>query len=259
MCMRVCACVCVYVDNVWCVKSYLFVFCILLIHRQKAKRRVLADSSTVVCQSLRIAVKRELIHLPLRKDSTKINSKSIKTESKDHNPLPDSSSDSPVDSLTVSIPHSTSSVNGNPLITIDQIDQQVTSNNKRVSPDSTTVIPLCLPSALSTNSDTSAIIDSVKTSNGCFGDVSTTTGTTQDLLATPPRIHSSVSPDHKRIRRSPRNLTLVTTQHVISLKPESHDIDEAGSEMITCALCKICVHKCECCVCLYLPSGPEQF
>ena len=229
---------------------FVCIWCSPYVHRQKAKRRVLADSSTVVCQSLRIAVKRELIRLPLRKDGTKINSKNIKTESKDYNPLPDSSSGSPVDSLPVSIPHLTSSVNGNPLITVDEMDQQVTLD-KRVLPDSTTTIPLCLPSAVSTNSDVSATIDSVKT-YGCFGDVSTTTGTTLDLLATPPRTHPSASPDHKRIRRSPRNLSLVTTQHVVTLNPGSHDPDEAGSEMITCALCKICVHKCECCVCFHL-------
>ena len=221
------------------------------VHRQKAKRRVLADSSTVVCQSLRIAVKRELIRLPLRKDSTKLNGKMIKTESKDHNPLPDSSSDSPVDSLPVSIPHSTSSVNGNPLITVDEIDQPFASDNS-VLPDSTSTIPLCLPSTVSTSTDAKAVTDSVNTSNGCFGDVSTTTSTAPELLATPPRAHPSASPDHKRIRRSPRNLSLVSMQHVVSLKPGSHDPDEAGSELITCTLCKICVHKCKYCVCLYL-------
>ena len=216
------------------------------VHRQKAKRRVLADSSTVVCQSLRIAVKRELIRLPLRKDSTNINNKIIKTESKDHNPLPDSSSGSPVDSLPVSIPHSTSSVSGNPLITVDE---PVASDN-RVLPDSTSTIPLCLPSAISSCSDATALTDTVNTTR-CFGDVSTTTSTAPELLATPPRTHPSASPDHKRIRRSPRNLSIVSTQHMVSLKPGSHDPDEAGSELITCTLCKICVHKCKCCVCLY--------
>ena len=226
------------------------------LHRQKAKRRVLADSSSVVCQSLRIAVKRELIHLPLRKDGTKIKiSKSVITDQKNCNPLPDSSSSSPVSSLPVSIPHSTSSDNDDPLITVET-DQQGVSD-KQVLPDSTSTIPLCIPPTISTDipSPDTTVIDDSKGSNGSFDDVSTTI-IAQDLLATPPRAHPSASPDHKRIRRSPRNLSLQPTQHVISLKLGSHDLDELGSEMITCTLCKICVHKCKLIVyCLFIPSS----
>ena len=81
---------------------------------------------------------------------------------------------------------------------------------------------------------------------GCVDDISTTTDGTQDLLATPPRTHPSASPDHRRMRRSPRNLSLLSTQHTVSLKPEPYDSEESGSEMVTCIVCKICVHKCEC-------------
>ena len=223
------------------------------LRRLKAKRRVLSDSSSVVCQSLRIAVKRELIHLPLRKDGTNVKiSKSVITDQKNYNPLPDSSTTSPVSSLPVSIPHSTSLDTGNPLITVET-DYQVVSD-EQVLPDTTSAIPLCIPPTISTDipsPDSSTVIDNSKVSIGCFGDVSTTSAT-QDLLATPPRTHPSASPDHKRIRRSPRNLSIQSTQHVISLKPGSHDTDESGSEMITCALCKICVHKCKFVFIVYL-------
>lgn len=217
------------------------------LRRLKAKRRVLADSSSVVCQSLRIAVKRELIHLPLRKDGIKIKiSKNVITDQKNCNPLPDSSTTSPVSSLPVSIPHSTSLDTGNPSIMVETDHQGV--SDKQMLPDSTSTIPLCIPPTISTDipsPDSSTVVDNGKVSIGCFDDVSTTS-TTQDLLATPPRAHPSASPDHKRIRRSPRNLSMQPTQHMISLKPGSHDADESGSEMITCALCKICVHKCKC-------------
>lgn len=120
--------------------------------------------------------------------------------------------------------------------------------DKQVLPDSTSAIPLCISPSISTEtvSPPSPDIDDLKVST-----TTTTTDITQDLLATPPRTHPSASPDHKCIRRSPRNLSLLSTQHVMSLKPESCDPDESGSEMITCALCKICVHKCKCCVYLY--------
>ena len=181
----------------------------------------------------------------MRKDSTiiKIN-KNITVDQKNCNPLPDSSSSSPVGSLPVSIPHSTSSASDTQ-ITVDETDQGV--SDKQVLPDSTSTVPLCIPCTISTDipsPDSSTVINNGEASNECFDDVSTTT-TTQDLLATPPRTHPSASYDHKRIRRSPRNLSIQPTQHVISLKPGSHDPDESGSEMITCALCKICVHKCK--------------
>jgi len=219
--------------------------------RHKAKRRVLVDHSSVVCQSLRVAVKRELIHLPVRKDRTKGNNNII-SEQKSSTPSPDSSSNSQVASLPISIPHSTSSDDGNLLATVDIISQHIVSD-KQVLPDSTSTIPLCIPPTISSVSppspDASTMVDHVSTS----GDVSTTTTTdiAHDLLATPPRMHPSASPDHKRIRRSPRNLSLHSAQQVMSLKPESCDPEESGSEMITCALCKICVHKCKYCVYLY--------
>ena len=208
-----------------------------------------ADSSSVVCQSLRIAVKRELIHLPLRKEDTKIDIKSVITDKERCSSFSDSSSDSPVSSLPVSIPHSTSSADVTPIVKVDEPDQQDILD-EQVLPDSTSTIPLCIPPAMSPSTsapspDTTVITDDCKSPIGCFGDVSTTTAN-QDLLATPPRVHLSSSPDHKRIRRSPRNLSIHPTQHVISLKPGSRDPDELGSEILTCALCKICVHKCKC-------------
>jgi len=199
---------------------------------------VLADSSSVVCQSLRIAVKRELIHLPLRKEDTKINVKNVITDEKRCSSSSDSSSDSPISSLPVSIPHSTSS-DVTPMVKVDEPDQQDIPD-EQVLPDSTSTIPLCIPLAMSPSTsapspDTTVITDDCKSPIGCFGDVSTTTAN-QDLLATPPRAHLSLSPDHKRIRRSPRNLSIHPTQHVISLKPGSCDPDELGSEILMCDL-----------------------
>ena len=211
-----------------------FFFC-----RQKVKRRVLGGSASIaVCQSLRVAVKRELIRLPHR----------IKTENivvtDCSNPLPDSST---VSTLPVSIPHSTSDATVLPTdLTDSKPDEQsiqvapvkLAVPDEQVLPDSTSHgIPI------NVESPSPAVVD-----DSLNQDVSTTTTTGQDQLATPPRPNISASPDHKRIRRSPRNLSSImvsSTERVTPLKPESHDSDEVGSEMMTCAVCKICVHKCE--------------
>ena len=52
--------------------------------------------------------------------------------------------------------------------------------------------------------------------------------------------HTYLHPNH---RWSPRNISLMSTQHVLLLKLGLHDPDKGGPEMTTCALCKICVHK----------------
>jgi len=192
------------------------------------------SASIAVCQSLRIAVKRELIRLPhrIRKESSTVPDCS--------NPLPDSST---VSTLPISIPHSTNDatnlLNVEPDEQVSPVEQAVP--DEQVLPDSTSnAIPITVKSS------PAVVADSQN------HDVSTTTTSMgQDQLSTPPRPHHSASPDHKRIRRSPRNFSSImvpSTEHVTPLKPSSHQNDEVGSEMVTCAVCKICVHKCELCL-----------
>ena len=207
--------------------------------RQKVKRRVLSGSASIaVCQSLRVAVKRELIRLPHR---IKIENNVI-TDCR--TPLPDSST---VSTLPVSIPHSNSDTvilpTNLPESKLDGQDIQV-SPIKQVVPDEQ-VLPDSTSHAIPINIESPSPAVVADSQNH---DVSTTTSMGQDQLATPPRPHISASPDHKRIRRSPRNLSSImvsSTERVTPLKPASHDSDVVGSEMITCAVCKICVHKCE--------------
>jgi len=193
------------------------------------------SASIAVCQSLRVAVKRELIRLPHR----------IKTENMVvtdcSNPLPDSST---VSTLPVSIPHSISDTAVLPSnlpdnkpdregIQVSPVIQLVP--DEQVLPDSTShVIPINI------ESPSPAVMDDSQNQN-----VSTTTS--QDQLATPPRPLISSSPDHKRIRRSPRNLSSIMVSSTERVTPVSYNSDEVGSEMVTCAVCKICVHKCELC------------
>ena len=148
------------------------------------------SASIVVCQSLHVAVKRELIRLPHR---IKIENNVITDCS---NPLPDRST---VSTLPVSIPHSTSDTvvlpANLPESKLDGQDIQV-SLVKQVVPDEQ-VLPDSTSHAILINieSPSPAVV-----ADSQLHDVSVTISMGQYQLSTPPRPHISASPDHKQIR-----------------------------------------------------------